>query len=204
MKTKNNSAGFALVELILVLLVVAVIVLIGLGLKQDNDSKQVVAQFDAKQLKSEEQNQSTSTTPTQTAVTTTPAQSIATTTPTTIPVTKSQPKPITTPAVITPSSSDIFNAEADANSVDTMLSIYGFANNFYLSELEPQILVDTANTSGSGFNVGMFTLPTGLSLQYLPTPSGCTTASQNCINYTLNVVESNGSTIYTKTGFPLK
>lgn len=203
MKIKNILSHLPLFETVFALLVVIMLVFIGVGLKQANDSKTFFAKFDAKEQPASSSNQKTSVATTQTPSTPVTAPTVPAPTKTTTPAATTKPK-VTTPAIPIPTAADISKATSDANGVYLLLSGYGAQYNYYPGELDPQTLVDLGNTSGSGFNVGLFSLPAGLSLQYLPTPSGCTTAAQNCTNFTLNVVQgSNNSIVNSQSGFPL-
>ena len=86
-------------------------------------------------------------------------------------------------------------AKIQGNSIQSLLESYWANYGYYPSDLSPSPLINQPGVTGA--IPSEFVAPTGTQFTYTPSPGGCTTANQQCQQYTLVVSETGGTVIAT-------
>lgn len=190
--------GFARLSLLLIVLAFIALALIITGIAQNNGSKKLFA------------------TPTKAVVAKSPSKTTAPTASATTPATttSASPAPVKssptskTPTVatstVTTSANDQELATMNVLSLDTILEAYFSNYNFYPGTDEPDEfapLATSGNYNGTDPVAAVqqdTTTPATVKYTYLPTPTGCSTAANNCQHFTLTATTNTGIVITQK------
>ena len=103
--------------------------------------------------------------------------------------TSSSTKQSTSTATVNISQSDKDTANAHLHEIQGYLEAYWANNGYYPTK------ADYSTLSSAGATTDTFSFPAGIHFTYSPSPSGCTTAAQNCQHYTLDALDTNNNAI---------